>query len=98
MNSLAYWLSVVGESALGQEFTLPVVASIQNKENFPFHQPCLSNSFRTVSSQTPLLFIRQMDLKKDVFDTYICIYNELLLSHKKEWNIAICSNMEGPKT
>ena len=25
------------------------------------------------------------------------IYNGLLLSHIKEWNDAICSNMDGPK-
>ena len=24
------------------------------------------------------------------------IYNEILLSHIKEWNIAICNNMDGP--
>ena len=31
--------------------------------------------------------------KKDV----VYMYNGLLLSHKKEWNIAICSNMDGPR-
>ena len=25
------------------------------------------------------------------------IYNGILLSHKNEWNNAICSNMDGPK-
>ena len=25
------------------------------------------------------------------------IYNGILLSHKKEWNNAICSNMDGPR-
>ena len=25
------------------------------------------------------------------------IYNGILLNHKKEWNNAICSNMDGPK-
>ena len=24
------------------------------------------------------------------------IYNGILLNHKKEWNDAICSNMDGP--
>ena len=30
---------------------------------------------------------------------YICIniYNKILLSHWKEWNSAICSNMDGPR-
>ena len=28
---------------------------------------------------------------------YIYIYNVILLSHKKEWNNAICSNMNGPR-
>ena len=26
-----------------------------------------------------------------------CIYNRLLLSHKKELNLTICSNMDGPR-
>ena len=24
-------------------------------------------------------------------------YNGILLSHKKEWNLAICNNIDGPK-
>ena len=35
---------------------------------------------------------RQMD-KEDV----VHIYSGILLSHKKEWNSAICSNMDGPR-
>ena len=31
--------------------------------------------------------------KKDV----VYIYNRILLSHKKEWNSAICNNMYGPR-
>ena len=27
----------------------------------------------------------------------IPIYNGILLNHKKEWNNAICSNMDGPR-
>ena len=27
----------------------------------------------------------------------VYIYNGVLLSHKKEWNNAICSNMDGPR-
>ena len=27
----------------------------------------------------------------------IYIYNGILLSHEKEWNNAICSNMDGPR-
>ena len=27
----------------------------------------------------------------------IWFYNGILLSHKKEWNNAICSNMDGPR-
>ena len=29
--------------------------------------------------------------------THIYIHNGILLSHKKEWNIAISSNMDGPR-
>ena len=28
---------------------------------------------------------------------HICMYNEILLSHQKEWNKAISSNMDGPR-
>ena len=35
---------------------------------------------------------RWMD-KEDV----VHIYNGILLNHKKEWNSAICSNMDGPR-
>ena len=31
--------------------------------------------------------------KEDV----VYIHNGILLSHKKAWNIAICSNMDGPR-
>ena len=31
--------------------------------------------------------------KEDV----VHIYNGMLFSHKKEWNHAICSNMDGPR-
>ena len=27
----------------------------------------------------------------------VCIYSGILLSHKKEWNNANCSNMDGPR-
>ena len=38
-----------------------------------------------------IAFHRRMD--KDM--VYIC--NRILLSHRQEWNIAICSNMDGPR-
>ena len=32
---------------------------------------------------------------------YVCVcihtHNKILLSHKKEWNNAICNNMDGPR-
>ena len=28
---------------------------------------------------------------------YIYIYHEILLSHKKEWNLAIFDNIDGPR-
>ena len=31
----------------------------------------------------------------DKEDVVIYIYNVILLSHKKEWNFAICSNVDG---
>ena len=35
--------------------------------------------------------------KDDILYIYIYICNGILLSHKKEWNNAICSNMDGPR-
>ena len=37
-----------------------------------------------------------IDRGTDKEDT-VHIYNRILLSHEKEWNNAICSNMEGPR-
>ena len=36
-------------------------------------------------------------LDKEVVCVYIHTRNEILLSHKKEWNNAICSNTDGPR-
>ena len=48
---------VVRESAFGQVSTLspPLIAGIQNKPNFPFHQLGLFNGFWAARSWTPLL-------------------------------------------
>ena len=43
-------------------------------------------------SKCPSIPYRGMDIE-DV----IHIHNGILLSHKKEWNNAICSNMKGPR-
>ena len=37
-----------------------------------------------------------IDRWMDKEDT-VGVYNEILLSHQKEWNNAICSNMDGPR-
>ena len=42
------------------------------------------------ATQVPIK--RWMD-KEDV----VYIYNGILLSHEKEWNNAICSNIDGPR-
>ena len=49
---------------------------------------------------TQMAIDRWMDRRCDIYiyNIYIYIYNmEILLSHKKEWNNAICSNMDGPR-
>ena len=35
--------------------------------------------------------------REDVIHTHIHTHNGILLSHKKEWNFAICNNMDGPR-
>ena len=42
---------------------------------------------------TTLMSIDRLMDKEDV----ACVYNGIPLSHKKEWNNAICSNMHGPR-
>ena len=57
IKALAHWLlGEWDESAFGQESAhSPPVAGIQNKANFPLHQPCLFIGFWATSSWTPLL-------------------------------------------
>ena len=53
----------------------------------------LFTTAETWNSQQPKMSIdRGMD-KEDV----VHIYNGILLNYKKEWNNAICSNMDGPR-
>ena len=53
----------------------------------------LFTTAKTWNSQQPKMSIdRGMD-KEDV----VHIYNGILLNYKKEWNNAICSNMDGPR-
>ena len=55
-KALAPWLSRVGGSwPLDRSPPSPQVASVQNKGNFPFHQPCFCFGFCVVSGRTPLL-------------------------------------------
>ena len=35
--------------------------------------------------------------KKKMWYTHTHTHNGILLSHKEEWNIAICNNMDGPR-
>ena len=37
-------------------------------------------------------WIKEWMNKEDV----VHIHNEILFSHKKEWNLAICNNIDGP--
>ena len=48
------------------------------------------------------IIYNSQDMEANLSDqnmVYVCvhIYNGILLSHKKEWNNAICSNMNGPR-
>ena len=54
------------------------------------HSSTIYNSQGMETTQVPIN--RQFVLKDVVY-----IHNGILLSHKKEWNIAICSNMDGPR-
>ena len=39
----------------------------------------------------------KMSIDRGVDKEDVPIYNRILLSHTKEWNNAICSNMDGPR-
>ena len=54
IKALACCLSVVRSLPLDRSLPSLPVAGFQNKENFPFHQPCLFIGFRVASSQIPL--------------------------------------------
>ena len=55
--------------------------------------------------RTTQVSINRQLIQEDVVWVYVCIYshththtqNAILLNHKNEWNIAIYSNMDGPK-
>ena len=70
----AHWLSVVGESALGQEFTLPVVAGIQNKANFPTNLVSLMAFEQWVARLHFCLEDKWIKKKKRCFYTYAYMY------------------------
>ena len=54
IKALAPWLSLVGEGG-GSVRLWTGVPGIQNKANFPLHQPHIFITFQSVSFQTPLL-------------------------------------------
>ena len=56
------WEKWGGNWPLDRSLPSPLVADIQKKANFPFHQPCLFNIFWAASSQTPLLVTIRVDL------------------------------------
>ena len=49
-----------------QQYLLTLGTSLQNKANFPFHQPCLLTSFWDASSWTPIL--------DNSYTTVLCSY------------------------
>jgi len=57
------------------------------------HSSTIYNSQDMVATLMPI----NRWMEKIAIYIYIYIYNEILLSHKKEWNTAICSNMDGSK-
>ena len=40
--------------------------------------------------------LAQVPINRLVDKKVVCIYNRILLGHKKEWNLSICDNMDGP--
>ena len=49
------------------------------------------NIFTQIAKTRSNLSVHQQTKKENV----VFKYNGMLLSHKKEWNIALCSNMDG---
>ena len=63
------------------------------------HRHCARYQKYTVKCRKKGIYVsinRWMD-REDVKCVYMSVYNGILLSHKKEWNIAICNNMDRPR-
>ena len=56
------------------------IAVLQNKANFPFHQPCLFIGFWTVSSQTPLSATLRLRVNQGTQDLWCGQKTSTLLS------------------
>ena len=51
------------------------------------------NEFEKIRESNPSAHQQTTGLRK----CDLCIFNGILLSRRKEWNVAICSNTDGPK-
>lgn len=62
--------------------------------------PLFTGTFSTIAKlRKQLTCINEWVDKEDVVCVHLCIYTYygILLSHKKEWNLAICNNINGAR-
>ena len=79
------------ERCLKESFKIPVGNCNPKRCMHPYVHNSTVHSSQDMEA-TSMSFDRGMG-KEDV----VHIYDGILLSHKKEWNNAICSNMDGPR-
>ena len=68
------------------------------------HSSSICNSQDKEAWKQPKCLLTRMDKEVVIYIymcvcmyMYICIYNRILLSHKKEWNNDICGKTDGPR-
>ena len=64
-----------------------------NSQRYMYPKVHSSTSYISQDMESTQMSIDRWMDKEDV----VYIHNGILLSHKKEWNNAICSNMDGPR-
>ena len=67
----------------------------KNMNSERYMQPSVHSStiYNSQDMEATQVSISRWTDKEDI----VYVYNGILLSHKKEWNSAICSNMDGPR-
>ena len=75
---------------------IPLLA-IYSEKTIIRSDTCTSMSTTTLFYNCQDMEATKMSINRRTDKDAVHIYNGILLSHKQEWNNAICSNMDGPR-